>query len=164
VGFVRHRDQLERWMGYRTASAISALRMMVRLRSFTVELRLEGQVRTYRTALVFLGVGERETRFPNLGGRVPHGRRGLHVIAVQGKAVARLTALGIAAAARGIKQVSREADVDSFLVDECSIVLRKRRGYLAVDGEVLRMETPFRYRLARNALHVVAPPEHHDAG
>ncbi|HEX8907470.1 MAG TPA: diacylglycerol kinase family protein [Longimicrobiaceae bacterium] len=158
VGFVRHRDRLERWMGYRMASFLAGLRMLARLRSFDVQVRVDGQVCSYRTALVFIGVGERETRFPTFGGRVENGRAGLHVIAVHGKAVARLTALGIAAAARGLKVVSRTPHLDAFLVDEATIAMPKRLSYLAVDGETLRMEAPFRYRLERGALKVVAPP------
>lgn len=162
VGFVRHRDRLERWMGYRMASFAAGLRMMARLRSFDVQVRVEGRASTYRTALVFIGVGERETRFPTFGGRVENGRAGLHVIAVHGKAVARLMAVGIAAAARGLKVVSRTPHLDAFLVDECTIAMPKRLSYLAIDGEIARMVAPFRYRLERGALKVVAPPP--DAG
>lgn len=158
VGFVRQRDRLERWMGYRMASFMSGLRMMVRLRSFDVQLRVEGEVKSYRTALLFIGVGERETRFPTFGGRVENGQPGLQVIAVEGKAVARLTALGIAAAARGIEAVSARPQVDAFLVDECTIIMPKRVAYLAVDGETMRMPAPFHYRLVRGAMHVVLPP------
>ena len=157
VGFVRRRDRLERWLGYRSASFVSGLRMLALLRSFEVELRVEGQARRYRTAMVFIGVGERETRFPNLGGRVESGRRGLHVIAVHGKARARLTALALAAATRGLRTVARRTEVDAFLVDECAIVMPRRVPYLAIDGEILRMPQPLKYRVARDALRVVVP-------
>jgi diacylglycerol kinase family enzyme len=164
VGFVRLRDRLERWMGYRMASFLAGLRMMARLRSFDVQVRVEGQVRSYRTALVFIGVGERETRFPTFGGRVENGRPGLHVIAIHGRAVTRLTALGVAAAARGLKVVSRTPHLDAFLVDECTIVMPKRLSYLAIDGETTRMPAPFRYRLERGAMKLVAPaPDAEDA-
>jgi hypothetical protein len=105
-------------------------------------------------------VGERETRIPTFGGRVKDGRAGLHVIATRGKAVARLTALGIEAAARGLAAVRRKPELDAFLVEECTIVMPKRLSYLAVDGEILRLPAPFHYRLARGALKVVAPPPH----
>ena len=157
VGFVRRRDRLERWLGYRSASFVSGLRMLALLRSFEVELRVDGQARRYRTAMVFIGVGERETRFPNLGGRVESGRRGLHVIAVHGKARARLTALALAAATRGLRTVARRTEVDAFLVDECAIVMPRRVPYLAIDGEILRMPQPLKYRVARDALRVVVP-------
>ncbi|HYH80125.1 MAG TPA: diacylglycerol kinase family protein [Longimicrobium sp.] len=158
VGFVRRRDRLERWVPYRLASFLSGLRMMVRLHSFRVQIRVEGEVRSYRTALVFIGVGERETRFPTFGGRVENGEPGLQVIAVEGKAVARLTALAVAAAARGIAAVSLRPQVDAFLVDECTIVMPRRMAHLAVDGETLRMPAPFHYRIARGAMRVVLPP------
>jgi diacylglycerol kinase family enzyme len=162
VGFVRTRERLERWMGYRFASFLSGLRVMTRLRSFDVQVQVEGQARSYRTAMVFIGVGERETRVPTFGGRVKDGQAGLHVIAVRGKAVARLTALGVEAAARGLEVATRKPELDAFLVEECAIVMPGRLSYLAVDGEILRMPAPFRYRLARGALKVVAPPPHAD--
>jgi diacylglycerol kinase family enzyme len=157
VGFVRTRERLERWMGYRLASFFSGVRVMTRLRSFHVRLRVEGEEKSYRTAMVFIGVGERETRIPTFGGRVQDGQAGLHVIAVRGKAVARLTALGVEAAARGLEVVTRKPELDAFLVDECTIVMPKRLSYLALDGEILRLPAPFRYRLAPGALRVVAP-------
>lgn len=130
---------------------------MARLRGFNVQVAVEGTVRSYRTALVFIGVGERETRIPTFGGRVEGGRAGLHVIAVRGKAVARLVALGLEAMARGLEVVRRKPELDAFLVDECTIVMPKRLSWLAIDGEILRIPAPFRYRLARGVLHVVAP-------
>lgn len=157
VGFVRTRERLERWMGYRLASFLGGVRVMARLRGFNVQVAVEGTVRSYRTALVFIGVGERETRIPTFGGRVEGGRAGLHVIAVRGKAVARLVALGLEAMARGLEVVRRKPELDAFLVDECTIVMPKRLSWLAIDGEILRIPAPFRYRLTRGALHVVAP-------
>ena len=63
------------------------------IRTFSVTLEVEGQKKTYRTSLVFIGVGERELKVPILGNRVPNGRRGLHVMIVQGGRPARLFAL-----------------------------------------------------------------------
>ena len=145
-------------MGYRMASFLSGLRMLMRLHNFRVRVKVQGDARTYRTAMVFIGVDERETRFPTFGGRVKDGSPGLHVIVVEGKALARLIALGLDAAARGIDAVSERAQVDSFVVEECTIEMPKRLAYLAIDGETLRMPAPFRYRLATGAMHVVLPP------
>ncbi|MFL5385235.1 MAG: diacylglycerol/lipid kinase family protein [Longimicrobiaceae bacterium] len=160
VGFVRTRERMERWMGYRLATFLGGLRVMARLRSFTVQVRVEGEARTYRTAMVFIGVGERETRIPTFGGRVKDGKPGLHVIATHGRAVTRLLALGLEAAARGLAVARRNSELDAFLVEECTIVMPKRVPWLAIDGEILRLPAPFRYRLARGALKVVAPPPH----
>jgi diacylglycerol kinase family enzyme len=162
VGFVRTRERLERWMGYRVASFAAGVRVMTRLRGFHVQVQVEGEARTYRTAMVFIGVGERETRIPTFGGRVKDGKAGLHVIATHGKAVARLLALGLEAAARGLAAAERNPELDAFLVEECTIAMPRRLSWLAVDGEILRLPAPFRYRLARGALKVVAPPPHEE--
>ena len=159
VGYVRRRERLERWLPYRLASFVAGLWSFLRVRTFDVELEVDGQVRHYRTPLVFIGVDERELQFPELGSRKEDGRRGLHVIAMRGKARVRLLLLAFAAAARGLHVVSRTPHVDSFLVDSCSIHMPRRVGYVATDGEIQRMETPLRYRLARGALKVVVPGE-----
>src|SRR5687767_8514709 len=97
VLYVRIRERLERRLGYWLASIAASVRLMFRLRLFRVELGAEGQRRTYRTPLVFVGVGEREVRLPRLGGRVDDGRRGLHLIIVESRTGARLLALALAA-------------------------------------------------------------------
>jgi diacylglycerol kinase family enzyme len=104
--------------------------------------------------MVFVGVGERELKRPTLGKRVPGGRRGLHVMVVRGRTRAGLLALAFAAVARGVGHVSSTPKLDSFLVDRCRVILR-RRGPVAVDGEILQLDTPLQYELARDALKVV---------
>jgi diacylglycerol kinase family enzyme len=158
VGFVRHRDHLEKWLPYRLASAASALRSLARLRSFHVLLDVEGESRSYRTALVFLGVGERELRFPSFGARKENGCSGLHVLALEGKARARLVALGIAAAAKGVRGVRSNPRFDSYVADECTIEMPRKLAWVAVDGEVMQMPAPLRYRLVRGAVRLVSPP------
>ena len=157
VGYVRRRERMERRLPYRLASFAAGMWSFARVRTFDVELEADGEVRHYRTPLVFIGVDERELQFPDLGARKEDGRRGLHVIAMQGKARARLLLLAVSAAARGLRVVSRTPHVDSFLVASCTIHMPKRLGYVALDGEIERLETPLRYRLARGALAVVAP-------
>ncbi len=155
VRLVRTRERLERRLGYRLASAAAAARVFLGVPRFDVELDVEGVVRRYRTPLVFVGVGERELRLPTLGKRIPRGRRGLHVMVVRGRTRAGLLAVALAAVARGVQHVSRTPKLDSFLVDRCRVVLR-RRGPVAVDGEILELDTPLQYELARDALKVVA--------
>jgi diacylglycerol kinase family enzyme len=156
VRFVRIREHLERRFGYRVASAIAALRLLVQLRLIAVEVEVDGKPRIYRTPLVFIGVGERELQLPTLGSRVTDGKRGLHVMIVQGRTRARLLALALAAVARGVNSVARTPQFDSFLVDRCRITLR-RPGAVAVDGELVSMPTTLEYELKRDALKVVCP-------
>jgi diacylglycerol kinase family enzyme len=37
-------------------------------------------------------------------------------------------------------------------------VLRRRRGRVAVDGEIVEMSSPLDYRIERDALRLVVPP------
>src|SRR6185295_17092357 len=109
----------------------------------------------YRTPLVFIGVGERELKLPMLGGRTEGGRSGLHVLIVRGRTRARLVALAFAAAARGTRAVNRTPHLDSFLVDRCTI--EQRHSTVAVDGEVVKIDSPLEYQLGREALKLVVP-------
>lgn len=157
VVFVRTREQLERRMGYRLASLLAALRVLVTMRRFRVVLEVDGESRVYRTPLVFVGVGERELRVPVLGGRVEGGRRALHVLVVRSRTSTRALTLSLALAARGVRAVSRTAALDGFLVDACRIEMRRPIGYVALDGETRRLVAPLQYALRREALTVVVP-------
>ena len=155
VVFVRTRERLERRFGYALATVIAALRLLGRVRAFTVELELDGQPRRYRSALVFVGVGERELQLPSVGGLAENGRRGLHVIVVRGGTWARLVAVGLVAAFRGNDAIKRDRLADTFVVDACRIEFRRKRGRVAVDGEIVEMSSPLSYRIERDALRLV---------
>lgn len=155
--FVRARERLERRFGYRLATVLAALRLLGRIRPFTLELELDGVAHRYRSALVFVAVGEREFRLPSLGRRAQDGRRGLHVIVVHGGTWARLAAIGLAAVLGGSRAMERRSLAESFIVDRCRIELRHPHGRVAVDGELVELPSPLEYRLARDALRVVVP-------
>jgi diacylglycerol kinase family enzyme len=156
VGYVRTRDRLEKRLGYKLASAIAVLRTFLRMYTMSVELEVEGKVRRYRTALVFVGVGERELKAPKLGARVEGGKHGLHVMIVTGRRRARLVAMALAAAARGVDHAAEGPELDSFMVERCTIHLARRSALVAFDGEITRVPAPLDLRVERNALKVVA--------
>lgn len=158
VVFVRTRDRLEHRFGYRIATVIAALRLLGRVQPFAIELTLDGQPRRYQSALVFVGVGERELQLPSLGGRAKNGRRGLHVIVVRGGTWARLVAAGLVAVFRGNEAIKRGTLADSHVVDECRIEFRRKQGRVALDGEIIEMSSPLNYRIERDALRLVVPP------
>jgi diacylglycerol kinase family enzyme len=160
VRFVRIRERLEKQFGYRAASAIAALRILFQWSMLAVELEVDGEQRIYRTPLVFIGVGERELQVPTLGDRVKDGKRGLHVMVVRGRSRARVFAIALAAAARGVHAVAETPELDAFLVDRCRITFR-RPTRVALDGELESMKTTLEYELRRDALHVVCPPAEH---
>ncbi len=156
VHFVKVREYLEPRFGYRIASFFAALRVMIQLRLITVEVEVDGQTRTYRTPIVFIGMGERELQLPALGNRVKDGRQGLHVIIVRGRTRGRLLALALNAAARGVKAASRTPEMDAFLVDKCTITLR-RSSTIALDGELVILGQDLVFGVKRGALRVVCP-------
>ncbi|MEP6617908.1 MAG: diacylglycerol kinase family protein [bacterium] len=157
VRFVRMREYLEhRHAGYRIASLLAAFRILFQFRRIAVTLEVDGEERVYRTPLVFIGVGERELKLPTLGNRVARGRKGLHVLVVRGRTGGRAVAIGLNAIARGVGTVSRTPELDSFIVDSCTIE-RRHHGLVAVDGELVSLDQALHYELRRGALRVVCP-------
>ena len=152
---MRVREELERYLGYRVATLLASIRTFFYLRSYAIELEIDGKKQTYRSPIVFIGVGERELQMPSLGNRVENGKRGLHVMIVTGRFKARLLALAWGAVSRGIESAARSPHLDAYLVDSCSIRMKRRRARIAVDGEALELATPLEYRVERDILRIV---------
>ncbi len=160
VTFVRDRERFEKKVGYRIASLLALVKTWRQLRSFSVTFEVDGEVKSYRTSLVFIGVGERELKVPMLGGRVKKGKHALHVMIVKGGKRSQLVALAFAAMAKGTKEASKLQEFDSFMVDHCQIELHRSHTLIGLDGEVVQVRTPLEYKIARGTLRiVVAPPE-----
>ena len=157
VTFVRMRERLERFLGYRVASIVAAIRLLLRPRPFTVEVEVDGRMRAVVTPLVFIGVGERELKLPTLGGRAKNGRRGLHLMIVRGRSRARLAALAFAAAAKGTRSATRSPALDAFIVDKLTIRMRRPHVYVATDGELHAMSGPLEFAWIPEAVKVVVP-------
>jgi diacylglycerol kinase family enzyme len=153
--FVRLRERMEPRLGYHLASLLALLRAFWGVRPFRLSFETDHFERPYLTPLVFVGVGERELKLPKLGGRVDEGRPGLHVLIVRGRTRARLVALAFAAAARGSQATSRTPHLDGFLVDHC--IIEQKHSTVAVDGEIVTMESPLHYEMGRGALRLVVP-------
>lgn len=155
VRFMRVRERLEKKLGYRLASLIASISTFFYMRSLLVELEVEGQKRTYRTPIVFIGVGERELQMPTLGNRVKGGERGLHVMVVGDRRKGRLLALAWEAMRRGVDSAARSPELDAFIVDSCTISMRRSPATVALDGEAVRLAIPLKYRFERDILRIV---------
>ena len=162
VTFVRDRERLEKYVGYRIASLIAAVQTMYHLRTFSVTLEVEGEKKTFGSSMVFIGVGERELKMPTLGSRVKNGRRGLHVMIIKGHGKARLFAIALAGIAKGTKEASKLPEFENFVVDNCRIDLTRSHATIGIDGELKKMQTPLDYRIERDALHLVTAPPKED--
>jgi hypothetical protein len=55
--------------------------------------------------------------------------------------------------------MERAGSLESMLVDECTVAMRRPWGTVAADGELLRIRSPLHYRIERDALAVVAPED-----
>jgi diacylglycerol kinase family enzyme len=160
VSFVSVRERFEKHLGYRVASFFAFIRTWAHLRTFTVTLEVEGEMKVYRSSMVFIGVAERELKLPILGNRIKNGRRGLHVMIVGGRKRARLFAVALAGIAKGTKEAEKLPEFDDFIVDSCRIDLTRSHALIGLDGELKEMRTPLNYRIERDALRLVtSPPE-----
>ncbi len=159
VSFMRQRERLERYFGYRIASLIASVKTFFFLRTFTLELEIDGVRQTYRTPMIIIGVDERELQMPTLGNRVAGGKRGLHVLVVSSRAKTRLLLLAWEAVRRGVKSAARTPELDSFIVDRCTISMRRSKTTIALDGEEVRVNTPLEYRIEKDILRIVRGPE-----
>jgi diacylglycerol kinase family enzyme len=157
VSYVHMRERFERWLGYRFASALAALRLLFGLRSLHVRLELEGETSISPATLVFVGVGERRLATPRFGEPVRHGKDALQVVVVDGRTPARQLVRALTAAARGYDASHETPGIESHLVETCVVELPLPSVRVALDGEIHRMRTPLRYRFAPRALRVVTP-------
>jgi diacylglycerol kinase family enzyme len=157
VVFMRTREKIEKYFGYKISSFIALIWTIIRMPTIVVELEVEGQKRSFRTPLLFVAVGERELKVPTLGGRVPNGRRGLHVISVKGRRRARLMVVALDAFSNGVREASRSPELDSFIVDRCSISMRRKRVRISFDGEAETVDVPLEYEFEKDTLKLVVP-------
>lgn len=155
VIFARVREKLEERLPYKLASVFAIISTFLRMRVLAVELEIEGKTQVYRTPLVFIGVDERELQFPTLGNRIKDGKRGLHVMVVRWRGRGKLLSLGLRAIFRGVDEVSRTVEFDSFIVERCTIAMKRPLARVARDGEIESMSTPLEYRIERDKLRVV---------
>ena len=162
VTFLRARERLERHVGYRLASIVAALEALIRARRFRVALDIDQQARIYDTTLVFVGVGERSLGLPSPGARTAHdaGQAVLHVLVPRPGTTVRALARRYAFA----KGTTRAAEAhhtlaEGLLTDRCTIEFYRPWGRVALDGEVVVMQAPLKYRIGQRALRVVLSPE-----
>jgi diacylglycerol kinase family enzyme len=170
VRFVRARERLEGYgLGYRLASALASAWIWLRLHPFTVVVR-EGErpddpERHYRSPLVFVAVGQRALSVAPIGARVPDGERALQLMIVQTASRMGVIALAARMAARGgATRMEDDPALDVTMVPACEVRMRRPWGRVSMDGELARLRAPLHYRVARDALLAVVPPEHLAAG
>ena len=167
VTFVRTRERLEdAGIPYRLASLLASAWTWIQLRAFRVDVHTgePGAGQPCESPLVFLAVGERSFERATLGARVPGGGAGLQLLVVRTASRAEVLALALRVASGGVAALEASEGVDVSLVPSCEIRMRRRWGRVAMDGELVPMPAPLRYRVVRGALLAVVPPPDLAAG
>ncbi len=144
------RDERRRWAAMARASWNSLWRFRVR----TVTLRVDGRVWRVTTPLVFVGNNRYETRLLALGRRnaLEDGLLWLYVARNASRfGVVRLGARVV------LGRLEQAQDFEAVATTELELRTRRRHLRLAVDGEVLPMVSPIRWRARPRALAVLAP-------
>ncbi len=153
--FVRTREYFERRMNYHLASLFAGLYRLLRLRS--AHIQLDGKL--IRTPLVFVGVGERELAFPSLGQARAQGQNGLHLLVVKTKNRLETVKLAANAILWGRDPLQQPQELEDCITQSLVLAFRhkKRRVYVAVDGELILLTPPLNYRFAEGELRVITP-------
>ena len=154
------RDDLREQRGWGKVRAVPLAALHV-LRRFPLH-RLtiatpDGTIRRrVRTPFVFIGNGSYDDGGGRVGDRssLADGRLCVYVAHVVSRWGLVRTALH--ALLRGAEDANQ---LDRFEATELEITARSGHLRVAVDGEVVTLATPLRYRVRAGALHVIAPPE-----
>lgn len=157
VSFVQSREKLERNMPYLFASFIAAVRRLINFRRVNVHINDDQML----TPLVFIGVGERQLKMPDLGQNKLDGKDGLHLIVL--RCTSRYEALSVAIQAmfRGVNPLAREQQLDNTILELVEVKVNSHKKWLtvALDGELVRLESPLRYQFHYHGLNVVTPTQ-----
>jgi diacylglycerol kinase family enzyme len=154
---VRKREGLQRsgWSKW-VALAQAALAVFRRPRVFWIRLRTPKRILSGKTEFVFVGNNEYELTVPQLGARTRLDAGTLWVW--QLPHAGRFRAIGIALrAVFGLEEAKAPV---AFTAPELRIEMRKRKVEVAIDGEVMIMDTPLTYRSRPRALRVAVPKGH----
>lgn len=158
VDFVRHRERLEHRLSYRAASIGAAISVWRKPRALAVQIETaDGRHREVHTPLLFIGMHERVLERAALGRRRRDGARALHVLLLRDHTRLRLHALVLRAIVRGVRGLLSEREVVTHLTTGLVVTTSTAKPAVAIDGEVLELESPLRYEFVPDAVQVVRP-------
>jgi diacylglycerol kinase family enzyme len=151
---VRDRERAEKNRGKWVATASAALKVLPRHSLLHVRIRAAGLDLAHKTQFLFIGTHEYEMNAFTYSApsRLDSGDLYLYVARPQGRlGMIGLLLLGLF---RDLKETER---FDCWTLPELSIEMRERAASVYLDGEVLVIETPLRYRIRPRALRVILP-------
>jgi diacylglycerol kinase family enzyme len=159
VGFypktVKERDkqkfpQFAKWL----STLIASLKVFIKFPVMEVRMEVEGKKVHVRTPLVFIGNNEYDMQLFNLGARKSLEGGKLYLYYLKCETRACLVKLAFHAL------INRLHQADEFIfhpLNELWIESRKKRVHVALDGEVLTLESPLHYKIKPRCLKVIVP-------
>jgi diacylglycerol kinase family enzyme len=152
---VRLRDRhqaggLGKWVAALWASLI----VMRRNPFMAVRIIAEGKAVVRRTPLVFIGNNEYRMTGLHAGSRDSLASEHLAVYVLNADRRESLLRLGLQVLLRGAEQVK---ELDLLTVENATIETRRPRLQVALDGEVVVLQSPLEYRIRPSALRVMVP-------
>lgn len=160
---IRQREQEYRRWGRRQLVAYAAVgRTLFQGSPFlSVRLTTEGEEMSVRTPLIFVGSNGYQIEEFNLPGRrcVRRGELAIYVARPTGwPGLLRLALQALLGRLRG------ERTLEVLCAREAKVETRRRRIAVALDGEVVSLETPLRFAARPAALRVIVPEENNTKG
>jgi len=136
------------------AHALAAARVWRRYHRLHVRLRADGRERVVATPFVFVGNNEYQLSGMELGGRKRLDVGRLHVCMAPGmprRRVARMIVVAI------FGDLCRLEGFESFTASELTLEGGTARLRLSLDGEVVTLDSPLKFRIRPQALRVIVP-------
>lgn len=157
---VRRREQRQK-LGYGKWNSLfrSAFKVLRRYPFLNIRVNADGKELVTRTPFIFIGNNAYEMESFNIGGRtcLNEGHLSLYMT----PRVGRFGLLQLAVRAL-FGKLNQAKDFVSLCEDEIWIETRRKQLRVAMDGEVLMLETPLHYRVCPGALRVIVPAKTED--
>jgi diacylglycerol kinase family enzyme len=148
---LRH-SRRKKWL----AMALALLQVLRRPIARRLTIEAADFVTPYRTPLAFIGNNLYDTTRPAFGRRAT--LRGGELCLFVAKPRSPLGVVGLLLRA-AFGRLDQARDFERHRLDSVTIHSRHRRLTIALDGEILRLRTPLRYRIRPGALRVLVPQE-----
>lgn len=154
---VKVRDQERRTLdrGKWTATASAIFKVLPRLPSLRVRVRAEGREMVRDTRFLFVGTNEYEMSLFKYSARERHESGDLYLYIATPRSRLGLVGLALLGLVRDVKGTDR---FECLRLPELTIEAHKKILPVYLDGEVVLLETPLRYRKRVRNLRVLVPP------
>jgi YegS/Rv2252/BmrU family lipid kinase len=148
----RYRSTLRgKWI----AAFWAALTIMRRNPFMAVRIHVEGQAIVRRTPLVLVANNEYRMTGLQAGTRESLARGQLALYVLNAERRSGLIGLALKVLFEGAERVK---ELDLFTIEEVAVETKRRRLQVALDGEVVTLESPLNYRVLPGGLRVHVPP------